>query len=112
MKRMLDYGGKTTCTQLSIKYDETKNFYNSGSVTLARRVAREPAVQLCSVIQATLGGGLFSMSAKMLTRMKKVLIFESYAMSWNQLSGRLTFLRFIFMPIATMMEWTCSVAGG
>lgn len=39
MKRILDYGGKATCTQLSVKYGETKNFYNSGSVALARRVA-------------------------------------------------------------------------
>lgn len=37
MKRMKDYGGKATCTQLAVKYGETKNFYNSGSVALARR---------------------------------------------------------------------------
>ena len=30
MKRMLGYGGQATCTQLSIKYGESKNFYNSG----------------------------------------------------------------------------------
>jgi 5-methylcytosine-specific restriction protein B len=41
MKRMKDYGGMATCTQLSIKYGETKNFYNSGSVALARRVAEK-----------------------------------------------------------------------
>lgn len=40
MKRMLDYGGEATCTQLSQKYGETKNFYNSGSVALARRIAQ------------------------------------------------------------------------
>ena len=39
MKRLKDYGGQATCTQLSIKYGESKNFYNSGSVALARRVA-------------------------------------------------------------------------
>lgn len=39
MKRFKDYGGMATCTQLAIKYGETKNFYNSGSVALARRVA-------------------------------------------------------------------------
>ena len=39
MKRMKDYGGQATCTQLAVKYGETKNFYNSGSVALARRVA-------------------------------------------------------------------------
>ena len=41
MKRMKDYGGKATCTQLSIKYGETKNFYNSGSVALAKRVVEK-----------------------------------------------------------------------
>ncbi|WP_394234139.1 AAA family ATPase [Niallia oryzisoli] len=39
MKRMKDYGGMATCTQLSIKYGETKNFYNSGSSSLAKRIA-------------------------------------------------------------------------
>ncbi|MEH7483490.1 AAA family ATPase [Neobacillus drentensis] len=39
MKRMKDYGGMATCTQLSIKYGETKNFYNTGSSSLAKRVA-------------------------------------------------------------------------
>ena len=38
MKRMKDYGGMASCTQLAVKYGETKNFYNSGSVALARRV--------------------------------------------------------------------------
>ena len=41
MKRMKDYGGMATCTQLSTKYGETKNFYISGSVALARRVAEK-----------------------------------------------------------------------
>lgn len=41
MKRMLDCGGQATCKQLSLKYGETANFYNSGSVALARRVARK-----------------------------------------------------------------------
>lgn len=41
MKRMLDYGGKATCTQLAIKYGESKNFYNSGSSALARRVVQK-----------------------------------------------------------------------
>ena len=27
MKRMKDYGGQATCTQLAVKYGETKNFY-------------------------------------------------------------------------------------
>ena len=38
MKRMKDHGGVASCTQLAVKYGETKNFYNSGSVALARRV--------------------------------------------------------------------------
>ncbi len=41
MKRMKDYGGQATCTQLSIKYGENQNFYNGGSTALARRVAKK-----------------------------------------------------------------------
>lgn len=41
MKRMKDYGGQATCTQLSIKYGGTPNFYNSASTALARRVAEK-----------------------------------------------------------------------
>ena len=52
MKRMLDYGGKATCTQLSVKYGETKNFYNSGSVAPARRVAERTG---CPVMQRDTG---------------------------------------------------------
>ena len=44
MKRMKDYGGMASCTQLAVKYGETKNFYNSGSVTLARRVCEATGV--------------------------------------------------------------------
>lgn len=44
MKRMKDYGGKASCTQLAVKYGETKNFYNSGSVALARRVCEATGV--------------------------------------------------------------------
>lgn len=39
MKRMMDYGGIATCTQLATKYGEEVNFYNSGSSSLARRIA-------------------------------------------------------------------------
>lgn len=39
--RLKDYGGQATCTQLSIKYGETKNFYNGGSVALARRIVKK-----------------------------------------------------------------------
>lgn len=38
MKRMKDYGGMASCTQLSVKYGETANFYNTGSISLARRI--------------------------------------------------------------------------
>lgn len=44
MKRMKDYGGVATCTQLAVKYGETKNFYNSGSVALARRVCEATGI--------------------------------------------------------------------
>lgn len=40
MKRMKDYGGTATCTQLAVKYGETKNFYSVGSVALAKRVVK------------------------------------------------------------------------
>lgn len=45
MKRMKDYGGQATCTQLAVKYGGTKNFYNSGSVALARRVCEVAGVE-------------------------------------------------------------------
>lgn len=41
MKRMLDYGGQATCTQLSNKYGEVKNYYVNGSISLAKRVAQK-----------------------------------------------------------------------
>lgn len=41
MKRIKDYGGQATCKQLSLKYGESSNFYNSGSSALARRIARK-----------------------------------------------------------------------
>ena len=39
--RMLDYGGMATCKQLSVKYGENSNFYNSGATALAKRVANK-----------------------------------------------------------------------
>ena len=39
MKRMKDYGGQASCTQLAVKYGESKNFYNAGSSSLAKRIA-------------------------------------------------------------------------
>lgn len=41
MRRLKDYGGQATCTQLSVKYGESKNFYNSGSSSLARRIVEK-----------------------------------------------------------------------
>lgn len=41
MKRLLDYGGRATCSQLAIKYGESKNFYNAGSSALAKRVVQK-----------------------------------------------------------------------
>lgn len=40
MKRIKDYGGMASCTQLAVKYGGTANFYNSGSVSLARRICK------------------------------------------------------------------------
>lgn len=41
IKRFKDYGGAATCTQLAVKYGESKNFYNAGSVGLAKRVVEK-----------------------------------------------------------------------
>ena len=48
MKRMKDYGGEATCTQLAVKYGETKNFYNTGSSSLAKRIVEKTG---CPVMQ-------------------------------------------------------------
>lgn len=45
MKRMKDYGGTASCTQLAVKYGETVSFYNSGSVALARRVCESAEIE-------------------------------------------------------------------
>ncbi len=44
MKRMKDYGGMASCAQLSVKYGGTKNFYNSGSVALAKRTCKATGI--------------------------------------------------------------------
>lgn len=46
MKRMKDIGGSASCTQLAEKYGETKNFYNSGSSSLAESIAKKTG---CSI---------------------------------------------------------------
>lgn len=38
LKRLKDYGGAATCTQLANKYGKTVNFYNANSSRLAKRV--------------------------------------------------------------------------
>lgn len=48
MKRMKDYGGEATCTQLAVKYGGTKNFYNAGSSSLAKRIAEKTG---CPIMQ-------------------------------------------------------------
>lgn len=45
MKRIKDYGGMASCTQLAVKYGGTANFYNSGSVALARRICKAAGVE-------------------------------------------------------------------
>lgn len=52
MHRLKDYGGAATCTQLSVKYGETKNFYNSGSSSLAKRIVAKTG---CPVPKDELG---------------------------------------------------------
>ncbi len=48
MKRMKDYGGQATCKQLSVKYGESSNFYNSGSSSLAKRIVSKTG---CPVLE-------------------------------------------------------------
>lgn len=48
MKRFKDYGGAATCTQLAAKYGESKNFYNAGSVGLAKRVVEKTGCPVMS----------------------------------------------------------------
>ena len=52
MKRLKDYGGAASCTQLAVKYGGSKNFYNSGSVELAKRVAAKTG---CPVMKGDAG---------------------------------------------------------
>lgn len=46
MRRMYDYGGKASCKQLAVRYGETPNFYNAGSTSLAKRVAKVAGVDM------------------------------------------------------------------
>lgn len=44
MKRMKDYGGTATCSQLAEKYGKTMDFYRSGSVSLAKRICKKKEI--------------------------------------------------------------------
>lgn len=93
MKRILDYGGKATCTQLAIKYGESKNFYNSGSSALARRIVNKTNCPIMSRDNDESNGGRFFMLARLSRRMKKDLIFGSLEMSLQKLLDELICLR-------------------
>lgn len=41
MRRMLDFGGEATCSQLAEKYGDSWNYYSRGSSALAQRVAEK-----------------------------------------------------------------------
>lgn len=56
MKRLKDYGGAATCTQLAVKYGSTMNFYNSGSAALAKRVVEKTG---CPVIERDAGSPMW-----------------------------------------------------
>lgn len=49
MKRLKDYGGAATCTQLSVRYGETKNFYNKGASSLAERIASKKRLKIVEI---------------------------------------------------------------
>lgn len=93
MKRILDYGGKATCTQLAIKYGESKNFYNSGSSALARRIVNKTNCPIMSRDNDESNGGQFFMLARLPRRMKKDLMFGSLEMSSQRLLDELICLR-------------------
>lgn len=52
MKRMKDYGGQATCSQLAAKYGENTNFYNTGSSALAKRIAEKTGCPTMSLDDA------------------------------------------------------------
>lgn len=53
MRRLKDYGGQATPTQLAIKYGNNKNFYVGGSVGLARRIVKKTG---CPIMKRDEGG--------------------------------------------------------
>ncbi len=48
MKRMKDFGEQATCKQLSAKYGESNNFYNTGSRSLAQRIEKKTGCPILS----------------------------------------------------------------
>lgn len=49
MKRMKDYGGQATCTQLAVKYGGDANFYNTTCSALAKRVAEAKGLSMVEI---------------------------------------------------------------
>jgi hypothetical protein len=79
MKRIKDFGGMATCTQLAERYGETPNFYNRGSSALAMRVARATGAPY--MIGKTKSGGRFSMSANMRIHQRKAYSYGNFGKS-------------------------------
>ena len=80
---------KATCTQLAIKYGESKNFYNSGSSALARRIVNKTNCPIMSRDNDESNGGRFFMLARLSRRMKKELMFGSLETSSQKLLDEL-----------------------
>lgn len=57
MKRIKDYGGQATCSQLAVKYGESANFYNAGASSLAKRVAEAKGLPMVKFARVKNGGG-------------------------------------------------------
>ena len=75
MKRMKDYGDEASCSQLSVKYGETKNFYNSNSIALAQRVCDSMKIKPATKMMALFSGGRFYMLDVMQKKMKMADLF-------------------------------------
>lgn len=54
MKRINDFGGMTTCKQLSKSYGENINFYKNGSSALAKRIATKTGCPIMQTDEETL----------------------------------------------------------
>ncbi|MBR3622759.1 MAG: EVE domain-containing protein [Selenomonadaceae bacterium] len=49
VKRIKDYGGQATCSQLAVKYGESVNFYNAGASSLAKRIAEAKGLPMVEI---------------------------------------------------------------